>query len=75
MVEFPEVNKGCHMRLGNHYVWLFYCIRFHRIAMDLKSPLSSLFLIRDVGAELEMARVSRALVQMAPTALWLLGVM
>ena len=42
---------------------------------DLKSPLSSLFLIRDVGAELVMAQVSRALVQMAPTALWLPGVM
>ena len=42
---------------------------------DLKSPLSNLFLIRDVGAELEMARVFRALVQMAPTALWLVGVM
>ena len=44
-------------------------------AWDLKSPLLSLFLIGDVGAELEMARVSRALVQMAPTALRLLGVM
>ena len=42
---------------------------------DLKTPLSSLFLIRDVGAELETARVSRAFVQMASTALWRLGVM
>ena len=42
---------------------------------DLKSPLSSLFLLGDVGAELVMARVFRALVQKVPTALWLLGVM
>ena len=42
---------------------------------DLKSPLSNLFIIGDVGVELEMARISRALVQMAPTVLWLLGVM
>ena len=39
------------------------------------SLLSSLFIIGDVGVELEMARISRALVQMAPTVLWLLGVM
>jgi len=41
---------------------------------DLKSPLSSLFLIGDVEAKLELARVSRTFVQMAPTAFWLLGV-
>jgi hypothetical protein len=42
---------------------------------DLKSLLSSLFLIGNMGAELEMALVSRAFGQMAPTALWPLGVM
>ena len=41
---------------------------------DLKSLLSSLFLIGNMGAELEMALVCRAFGQMSPTALWLLGV-
>jgi hypothetical protein len=42
---------------------------------DLKSPLSSLFLTGDVGEKLETARVSRAFMQMVPTAFWLIGVM
>ena len=43
-------------------------------ASDLKTPLSSIFLIGCVVAEPRTARVSRAFVQMAPTSLWLPGV-